>query len=89
MPHFVSFEHFSGQGVFRWTNGCIYEGEVANGLRCGHGTLRHEPSGVSYVGNWLNGKKHGQVHDLKYKDLLFITVLQGFVIVATVHSVNL
>ena len=55
----------SGQGVFRWTNGCIYEGEVSNGLRCGHGTLRHEPTGVSYVGNWLKGKKHGQVRQMR------------------------
>lgn len=49
-----------GQGIFRWPNACVYEGEVADGLRHGFGTLRHDPSGLSYVGNWLMGKKHGK-----------------------------
>ena len=58
----------SGQGELILKDGGIYTGGVENGMRSGHGTMIYSQKSVlySYVGNWLQGKKHGK-GTLKWK----------------------
>lgn len=51
MPH--------GSGFFKYPNGDMYEGGVANGLHEGSG-LYVAVDGSTYEGEWRNGKMHGK-----------------------------
>ncbi|XRB17950.1 radial spoke head protein 10B [Pseudoscourfieldia marina] len=48
-----------GKGTYRWPTGGIYEGDVRDGLRHGKGTMYFEDNDARYVGEWVNGKRHG------------------------------
>lgn len=45
--------------MYRWPN-IIYEGEVKNGKRHGHGRVVFMDSETSYEGDWVRGARHGQ-----------------------------
>ncbi|CAK60192.1 unnamed protein product (macronuclear) [Paramecium tetraurelia] len=54
----------NGEKVFK--NGITYDGEVQYGIPHGKGQEKHENE-IIYVGNYLDGKKHGQ-GSLHYQD---------------------
>eukprot|EP00933_Yihiella_yeosuensis_P026492 TRINITY_DN20578_c0_g2_i1.p1 TRINITY_DN20578_c0_g2~~TRINITY_DN20578_c0_g2_i1.p1 ORF type:complete len:397 (-),score=70.01 TRINITY_DN20578_c0_g2_i1:220-1410(-) len=49
----------TGSGVYRWSDGSVYEGCFLNGRPHGHGRLKW-PDGSSYDGSWYDGELHGQ-----------------------------
>lgn len=49
----------SGQGSYKWCDGCSYEGNFVNGMMNGHGIFVW-PDGSSYRGSWQMGTMHGQ-----------------------------
>ncbi|TPX53423.1 hypothetical protein SeMB42_g00789 [Synchytrium endobioticum] len=49
-----------GSGRMLWPNGDSYEGEYADGVRCGKGTYRWKTSGARYAGNYVDDRKHGE-----------------------------
>ncbi|KAM9336614.1 radial spoke head 10 homolog B [Symphorus nematophorus] len=49
-----------GQGTYTWTDGSSYKGDVYNGIRHGTGTYKCAKTGVSYTGQWDQGKRHGK-----------------------------
>ncbi|XP_039629813.1 radial spoke head 10 homolog B isoform X4 [Polypterus senegalus] len=49
-----------GQGIYSWLDGSIYDGEVKDGMRHGLGTYTGGIKPVSYIGNWVCGKRHGK-----------------------------
>ncbi|KAL3051210.1 hypothetical protein OYC64_001476 [Pagothenia borchgrevinki] len=49
-----------GRGTFTWPDASSYEGEVLNAVRHGTGTYRCANNGVSYTGQWDQGKRHGK-----------------------------
>ncbi|KAM3592760.1 uncharacterized protein V6R79_024628 [Siganus canaliculatus] len=49
-----------GQGTYTWPDGSSYVGMVYKGLRHGSGTYKCATNGVSYRGQWSQGKKHGK-----------------------------
>lgn len=50
-----------GQGSYTWPDGSSYVGEVCHGLRHGTGTYTCASNGVTYTGQWDEGKRHGKV----------------------------
>ena len=48
----------SGYGIFRYSDGNIYEGGYLNGLRSGYGIYLCADGRV-YEGQWLNDKRSG------------------------------
>uniref|UniRef100_UPI0037E89E2D radial spoke head 10 homolog B n=1 Tax=Semicossyphus pulcher TaxID=241346 RepID=UPI0037E89E2D len=49
-----------GDGTYTWPNGSFYKGRVYNGIRHGTGTYTCADSGVTYTGEWDQGKRHGK-----------------------------
>nr|XP_020655180.1 radial spoke head 10 homolog B2-like isoform X1 [Pogona vitticeps]XP_020655181.1 radial spoke head 10 homolog B2-like isoform X1 [Pogona vitticeps] len=47
-------------GRYTWPDGSIYEGEVKNGIRHGFGMYKCGTYPVSYIGQWVEGKRHGK-----------------------------
>ncbi|XP_070617320.1 radial spoke head 10 homolog B-like isoform X2 [Erythrolamprus reginae] len=47
-------------GTYRWPDGSVYEGEVKNGIRHGFGMYKCGTYPVSYIGKWVEGKRHGK-----------------------------
>ncbi|XP_042299891.1 radial spoke head 10 homolog B-like isoform X1 [Sceloporus undulatus] len=47
-------------GIYTWPDGSIYEGEVKNGIRHGFGMYKCGTYPVSYIGQWVEGKRHGK-----------------------------
>ncbi|XP_062999552.1 radial spoke head 10 homolog B2-like [Elgaria multicarinata webbii] len=47
-------------GSYTWPDGSVYEGEVKNGIRHGFGVYKCGTHPVSYVGQWVEGKRHGK-----------------------------
>ena len=62
-----SSHHYSGQGVATYPNGDTYDGNFADGSRCGQGTYTVAASGGdgeedvkdTYKGEWLDNEKNG------------------------------
>eukprot|EP01097_Dermamoeba_algensis_P005835 TRINITY_DN3685_c0_g1_i1.p1 TRINITY_DN3685_c0_g1~~TRINITY_DN3685_c0_g1_i1.p1 ORF type:complete len:174 (-),score=41.33 TRINITY_DN3685_c0_g1_i1:657-1178(-) len=52
------FGEMSGEGVYKYTSGHVYEGSWKNHKRCGKGTLKFA-SGEVYSGDWLDDKPEG------------------------------
>ncbi|BES91731.1 MORN [Nesidiocoris tenuis] len=55
--------HCHGEGVIEWNGGAsIYDGQVSCNLRNGFGTKTYVNQGerMHHVGQWKDGKKHGQ-----------------------------
>ncbi|RVE59414.1 hypothetical protein OJAV_G00188150 [Oryzias javanicus] len=50
----------SGQGKFTWPDGSLYSGGIVDGVRHGFGTHTCTRTGVSYTGQWSQGKRHGE-----------------------------
>ncbi|KAJ7305870.1 hypothetical protein JRQ81_010236 [Phrynocephalus forsythii] len=48
-------------GTYTWPDGSLYEGEVKNGIRHGFGMYNCGSYPVSYIGQWVEGKRHGKV----------------------------
>ena len=52
----------------KYSNGNIYEGEIKNGKKEGHGIMRYS-NGYIYEGEWKNGKREGKgIYRLINKD---------------------
>jgi len=49
----------TGAGKYAWPDGSTYEGTVKNGLRHGKGKYNNPEEGVEYIGQWLDGMRHG------------------------------
>ncbi|XP_047232322.1 radial spoke head 10 homolog B isoform X3 [Girardinichthys multiradiatus] len=49
-----------GQGTYTWLDGSTYMGEVYRGIRQRMGTYKCAKHGVSYKGQWHQGKRHGK-----------------------------
>lgn len=57
----------NGVGIFKFTDGRVYDGEFLNGSRHGKGKVLEVtnvgvytwPDGRSYDGQWKDGKQHG------------------------------
>ncbi|XP_028423329.1 radial spoke head 10 homolog B isoform X2 [Perca flavescens] len=49
-----------GLGTYTWPDGSSYKGEVYNGIRHGTGTYKCAKNGVSYTGQWDQGKRQGK-----------------------------
>ncbi|XP_026560387.1 radial spoke head 10 homolog B2 [Pseudonaja textilis] len=47
-------------GTYKWLDGSTYEGEVKNGIRNGFGMYKCGTYPVSYIGQWVEGKRHGK-----------------------------
>ncbi|XP_044289551.1 radial spoke head 10 homolog B-like [Varanus komodoensis] len=47
-------------GSYTWPDGSRYEGEVKNGIRHGFGMYKCGTHPVSYIGQWVEGKRHGK-----------------------------
>ncbi|XP_067318431.1 radial spoke head 10 homolog B2 [Anolis sagrei] len=47
-------------GSYTWPDGSIYEGEVKAGIRHGFGMYKCGTYPVSYIGQWVDGKRHGK-----------------------------
>ncbi|XP_032086892.1 radial spoke head 10 homolog B-like [Thamnophis elegans] len=47
-------------GTYKWPDGSMYEGEVKNGIRHGFGMYKCGTYPVSYIGQWVEGKRHGK-----------------------------
>ena len=47
-----------GQGVFKWSDGRVYDGFFVNDYRQGQGSLTW-PDNSKYEGTWLKGKQDG------------------------------
>lgn len=52
-------DQMTGSGVYRWSDGSVYEGCFVNRQPHGHGRLTW-PEGSSYDGDWRTGEMHGQ-----------------------------
>lgn len=52
---------------FTYSNGDIYEGQMSNGVRCGHGTMV-VADGSCYVGSWCASRQRSE--DLGRRDRL-------------------
>jgi hypothetical protein len=52
------FDFLNQQGVMRWPNGDVYDGEFVNSLREGDGK-RTFSNGDQYSGAWKDGRKDG------------------------------
>ncbi|XP_029140841.1 radial spoke head 10 homolog B [Protobothrops mucrosquamatus] len=48
------------RGTYKWPDGSLYEGEVKNGIRHGFGMYKCGTYPVSYIGHWVEGKRHGK-----------------------------
>ncbi|KAM3826821.1 radial spoke head 10 homolog B [Vipera latastei] len=48
------------RGTYKWPDGSLYEGEVKNGIRHGFGMYKCGTYPVSYIGQWVEGKRHGK-----------------------------
>jgi hypothetical protein len=48
-----------GKGIYRFTNGNVYEGDFLNDKMHGKGIYRIK-DGAVYDGDWLTGMKHGK-----------------------------
>ena len=48
----------SGSGVYRWSNGNVYDGTWLHGLKHGRGVMVWS-SGATYAGDWWKDKMHG------------------------------
>jgi len=48
-----------GQGSYQWPCGASYAGSYAQGIRTGYGRYLDPKNGVSYTGDWKDGKYHG------------------------------
>ena len=48
-----------GQGVYKWPDGRIYEGNYMDDKKEGFGVYTY-PDGRCYKGLWHNGKQHGE-----------------------------
>ncbi|XP_027539194.1 radial spoke head 10 homolog B2-like isoform X2 [Neopelma chrysocephalum] len=48
---------FSGR--YTWNDGSVYEGSIKDGIRHGFGFFRSGTRPISYLGEWCNGKRHG------------------------------
>ena len=49
---------FCPQGLFKWPDGAVYDGEFVNGQREGHGKYTFG-DGVRYNGAWKEGRYDG------------------------------
>ena len=47
-----------GNGIFRWNDGRVYEGQFINDRKEGYGILTW-PDNRKYEGSWVNGKQDG------------------------------
>nr|XP_034987518.1 LOW QUALITY PROTEIN: radial spoke head 10 homolog B-like [Zootoca vivipara] len=47
-------------GSYTWPDGSVYEGEVKSGIRHGFGMYKCGTYPVSYIGQWVEGKRHGK-----------------------------
>ncbi|XP_060548844.1 radial spoke head 10 homolog B2-like [Pantherophis guttatus] len=47
-------------GTYKWPDGSMYEGEVKYGIRHGFGMYKCGTYPVSYIGQWVEGKRHGK-----------------------------
>ncbi|XP_032559297.1 radial spoke head 10 homolog B2-like isoform X3 [Chiroxiphia lanceolata] len=45
-------------GRYTWNDG-VYEGSIKDGIRHGFGFFRSRTRPISYLGEWCNGKRHG------------------------------
>ncbi len=52
-------ENISNSAILEYSNGERYIGEVANGLRDGHGTYYYQ-NGEKYEGQWQKNFKNGK-----------------------------
>ena len=48
-----------GKGVYKWSDGRVYEGDYVNDQRHGHGHFVY-PNGDHYVGSYANGMRSGR-----------------------------
>lgn len=48
-----------GMGIYRYSNGNIYNGNWKDDLKNGLGKMNY-PNGACYEGEWMKGKKHGE-----------------------------
>ena len=48
----------SGDGIYTWSNGDVYDGAWLDGLRHGRGAMRWVDGGT-YVGEWWRGERDG------------------------------
>uniref|UniRef100_A0A8C7ZAP7 Uncharacterized protein n=1 Tax=Oryzias sinensis TaxID=183150 RepID=A0A8C7ZAP7_9TELE len=64
----------TGRGKFTWPDGSTYSGGIVDGVRHGFGTHTCAKTGVSYTGEWSQGKSF-----LLFIFVLNISVLQGTV----------
>ena len=54
-----------GQGEMIWSNGDSYVGMFKNDRPHGEGTFKMQ--GITYIGHWENGKKHGFFKEIDSK----------------------
>ncbi|XP_053222216.1 radial spoke head 10 homolog B-like isoform X2 [Podarcis raffonei] len=47
-------------GSYTWPDGSVYDGEVKSGIRHGFGMYKCGTYPVSYIGQWVEGKRHGK-----------------------------
>jgi hypothetical protein len=56
---FQNGEFEGDHGVYRYGDGCVYEGQWKHGKRHGHGTFRLKNGTAAYEGGWADDKMHG------------------------------
>lgn len=49
-----------GEGRYAWPDGSVYEGQVLDGLRHGHGVFTGPHGMCRYAGEWRAGRRHGE-----------------------------
>ena len=52
-------DRMSGEGVYTFASGAVYQGGFLDGFFHGFGTYTW-PDGARYAGNWLQSKMHGE-----------------------------
>ena len=69
-----------GFGSYYYTNGDLYRGEWEHDRRHGQGSYTYAASGMSYEGQWFEGKRSGEFNTVKR--VLFSSLLKRYFIEA-------